>query len=474
MNIPKIILCVAPLTCFNAYARGDSPIDMAKMLDDSTLATEVIQDWHAVAGPSATRQKLVTICVGEVWPGQDYRIPVRMIVPADRKARGFHLTGGHGLQDMGRDVRPRGADLELLQGGVGLVHTIVQEPRTFGEAGLGDEMRRRFIKTLNPRYSIQYWAWPATLMRAVTVAYSEEEHFDEGKIAVTGSSKNGASPSAAIIQDKRMTALHATVSPIWESPLRLCDDTAWDELNEYNQEYAKNGIRTNHPFLGGTFGPIYNRQALEAGHSWEDIRDLALSQADHIFVARNLDELKTRNVDLYFHPGTHDFVAFDISWGGKHYPQIPIYLRANSGHGSQPHEHSERDEANKAAFLLQHFFDDAGTMLEPPEVRHKLTGGKLKVTVTFKPDSGDDSGRIWWMYDRGPDGSMAYIKEKFLVDQWKDMKRDGDGWTAEIVLEEDASRIDFFSNHGKTMKHKGQRYRTYISCPYTRIVTGDS
>ena len=122
-----------------------------------------------------------------------------MIVPADRKAKGFHLTGGHGLKDMARDVRPRDVDLMLLKGGVGLVHTIVQEPGSYGEAKFGDDMRRRFIRTLNPRYSIQYWGWPATLMRAITAAYSEKEHFERGKIAVTGSSKNGASPSAAII-----------------------------------------------------------------------------------------------------------------------------------------------------------------------------------------------------------------------------------------------------------------------------------
>ena len=46
--------------------------------------------------------------------------PVRMIVPADRKAKGFHLTGGHGLKDMVRDFRPRGVDEELLNGTVTL------------------------------------------------------------------------------------------------------------------------------------------------------------------------------------------------------------------------------------------------------------------------------------------------------------------------------------------------------------------
>ena len=471
MNISKIIPHVVLLIGVNAYANDDSPIDMAKMLDEGTLATEVIRDWHAVDGPCPTRQKHITVRVVELWPGQDYRIPVRMIVPANEKAKGFHLTGGHGLKDMDRDVRPRGVDEELLQGGVGLVHTIVQEPRTFGEAKLGQEMHDRFIKTLDPRYSIQYCIWPATLIRAVTAAYAETDYFETGKIAVTGSSKNGASPSVATIRDKRMTALHATVSPIWESPLRLCDKTAWDELNAYERIYAeKNRSRINHPFLGGMFGPIYNRLALDAEHSWEDLRKLANCQADHVFISRNLKQLNARNVDMYFHPGTHDFVAYDMAWGGKHYPQIPIYLRANSGHGSAPHPHSEKDEANKMVFLLQHFFDGAGRMLEPPTVTYETTGSRLTVVVKFKPGSGEDSGRIWWICDRGPDGSNVYLREKFPNDQWKDMKADGDKWIVEIDLKDGVSHVDFFSNHGKTLKYKGQQYRTYISSPYTRVV----
>jgi hypothetical protein len=469
MRIPKILYITLFIGVY-AYANDDPPIDMAEMLDEDTLAVEVIRDWHAVDGPCPTRQKYITICVGELWPGQDYRIPVRMIVPVDRKAKGFHLTGGHGLKDMDRDVRPRGVDEELLNGGVGLVHTIVQEPRSLGKAELGDEMRSRFTETLDPRYSIQYWGWPATLIRAVTAAYAETAHFERGKIAVTGGSKNGAAPSVAIICDKRMTALHATVSPIWESPLRLCDKTAWRALDACNEIYArKHGDRTNHAFLGGTFGPIYNRQALDAGHSWDDLVKLANSQADHIFISRNLEQLKSRNVDLYFHPGTHDFVAFDVAWGGKHYPQVPVYLRANAGHGSAPHPNSETDEANKAAFLLQHFFNGIGKMLEPPMSSHQIRDNRLTVSVKFKSGSGEDSGRIWWMYDRGPDGSKAYLRDKFPDDQWKDMTRDGDVWTAVIEMQDGASHIDFYSNHGKTLNYNGQRYRTYISSPYTRI-----
>ena len=480
----KMIASLALLLCAAAGAQegrpgkaDGSPLDMQKILDASTLAVEVLQDWHGVKGDCPTRQKLITIRVGELWPGQDYRIPVRMIVPADRKAKGFHLTGGHQLRELQRDARPRWVDVDLINGGIGLVHTIVQEPRQFGKAELAEAMYRRFIKTLDPHYSIQYWGWPATLMRAVTAAYADKEHFEAGKVAVSGGSKNGASPSVSILRDRRMTALHATVSPICDSPLRLCDRSAWDELNAYNKRYAREhnlnlGRVMNHRFLGGTFGPIYNKAALDAGHTWEELQQLANRLADHIFVSRNLEELKARGVDICFHPGTHDFVAFDVSWGGKNYPQIPVYLRVNSGHGKRRrHPAAERDEQNKSAFLLHHFFDGVEPLLEPPSVSYEVRGTKLRVTVQFKPGSGETSGRIWWMYGRGPDGSAAYISEMFPDDQWKEMKHDAQKkhWAVEIELEKGASHIDFFSNHGKTLHYKSQSYRTYISSPYTRV-----
>jgi hypothetical protein len=45
-------------------------------------------------------------------------------------------------------------------------------------------------------------------------------------------------------------------------------------------------------------------------------------------------------------------------------------------------------------------------------------------------------------------------------------------WVAEIELDSDAKRIDFFSNHRKTVQYGDQTYATYISAPYTRVETG--
>jgi len=479
LTILSIFICLAAQTQTKA---ASSLFDMHDMLDENTLNTKVLIDWHMVKGEVPTRQKLITIRVGALVPGKEYRVPVRMIVPADRKAEGFHLTGGHVPLQLQRDAPPRGVERELIKGGVGLVYTVVQVLSKSGQAELGEAAKERFIQTLDPKHSVQYWGWPAALMRAVTAAYAEKDHFKVGKVALSGGSKNGASPSVAIIHDKRMTALHASVSPIWDSPLRLCNQAAWNELRAYNQSYVKKirkenpqiktGRFLNHTFLGGTFGPVYNAQVLDAGHSWQDLEQLAHRMADHVFITRHLKALKAREVDLYFHPGTHDFVAFDMAWGGRHHPEVPVYLRANSGHGKKMgHPAKERNEQNKSAFLLEHFFEDVEPLLKSPSVKSGIKEHRLQVTVTFKAGFRVESGRIWWMYDRGPDGSAAYINELFPDDQWKDMKFDPEqnAWTIQIDLKPNTSHIDFFSNHRKTIKYRSEDYASYLSSPYKRV-----
>ena len=158
--------------------------NMAEMLDANTLKVKVLKDWHVVRGEVVTRQKLITIRVGELVPGKEYRVPVRMIVPADRKAEGFHLTGGHVPLQLQRDAPPMGVERELIKGGVGLVYTVVQVLSKSGQAELGEAAKERFVQTLDPKHSVQYWGWPAALMRAVTAAYAEKDHFKVGKIAV--------------------------------------------------------------------------------------------------------------------------------------------------------------------------------------------------------------------------------------------------------------------------------------------------
>ena len=469
-HLASQLCCLVFVLMLTSFAHAQQVFDMRAISDAGTLEMEVVQPWRIVNGPVVTRQKLVTINVGEIWAGQDYRVPVRMVVPANQRAQGFHLTGGNSPVSLQREVRLRGTNLELLKGGVGLVMTVVQEPGSYGKAELAGAAEARFAKTLNPHHKIQYWAWPATLMRAVTTAYTEADYFEEGKVAVTGASKNGASPSMAIIHDDRMTALHATVSPIWDSPLRLCDQKAWDQHLEAGGQQRG--------FSGGHFGPNFNQRALNAGQTWEDLQGFAEDISDQVFISRNLMDLRSRGVEMLFHPGTHDMVAYDMAWGGANHPSIPIYLGANSGHGKKGHQKIERDQQNKAALLLQHFFPDEFNekLLSPPAIETEVENDVLRVTVRFPPNAGEETGRIWWINNRGPDGSPRYLKELIPDENSKEMTRDMKKgvWTTEIKIDSSASRIDLFSNHRKTMKYRELIYPTYISSPYTRVELRDS
>ena len=67
-----------------------------------------------------------------------------------------------------------------------------------------------------------------------------------------------------------------------------------------------------------------------------------------------------------------------------------------------------------------------------------------------------------------------YLSEPIPAENFAEMildRRRG-VWVAEIELASDAKRIDFFSNHRKTVQYGDQTYATYISSPYTRVETG--
>lgn len=170
--------------------------------------------------------------------------------------------------------------------------------------------------------------------------------------------------------------------------------------------------------------------------------------------------------------GGQYFVCYDLQWGGKHHPDIPVYFKTNLGHGkNKPHSALETDESNLSAFLLQHFFEVQRRLLSPPEVTHKIADNTLEVTLRFDSDNPAESGRIWWMFDRGTDGSGAYLNKFFPDDQWLEMTADKENgiWTAEIPLTGSAKTIDFYSNHRKTIGYKGEDYPSYLSSAYRRI-----
>ena len=447
-----------------------------EILDESTLEIKTLQDWHVDDVTGATRQKLIEINVAELWPGQDYRIPVRMTVPLKGKAKGFRITGANSYEGLMEDSKPSEFEAKLLAGGVGIVQTVVKPLRQIpGKRNLQRQMMAMMQKERNPRYSI-VWIWSMTLMRATTAAYAEGDHFEKGKVAGSGSSKNGISPAVALINDERFTATCSDHAFAYYSPTRRGDREARAKAEEANKAFF-GAVKAGNIDLAPQRGKMYQRvmvgaessmdnMALKAGKSRDEMQTFANRLMSGVCVTENWDRLMERGVDILFQPGTHDYVAYDVLWGAQNHPQLPVYYQPNGGHSQTPHVATAKDEQNREAFLWNHFFG-GDSLLNPPTSDHKLEKDKLRVTVRFKEGPQPQSGRIWWIYDRAPAGSAPFLHVPIPEDQWADMKRDPKtgSWTATIPLKEGASRVDFFSNYG----HMANGYQQYLSSPYTRV-----
>ena len=445
-----------------------------EILEESTLETKVLEDWHPVG---ATRQKLIEINVTEWWPGQDYRIPVRLIVPLEGKAKGFSITGSNAYEGLMRGSTLSDFDTKLLANGVGIVKTHVKAFRHIpGKQGLEQKMMRQFMKDLNPRYTV-LWIWSMTLMRATTAAYAEDDYFEPGKVAGSGSSKNGISPAVALIHDERFTATCSNHAFAYYSPTRRADSEAMAKAVEANEAFFE-AAAAGEIDLDPNRAKFYQRVmvgsdlslgqiAQRMGKSREDLQRFAARLQPGVSVAENWDRLMKRGVDILFEPGTHDYVAYDILWGAQNHPQVPVYYQPNGGHDQTPHVATAMEEQNRDAFLWNHFFG-GDPLLSPPVSSHQVEEDKLSVRVNFKEGPEAESGRIWWIYDRAPEGSAPFLHEPIPEDQWADMERDPKtgSWTATIPLKEGASRIDFFSNHSKAVNG----YQQYLSSPYTRVI----
>ncbi|MFC1763502.1 hypothetical protein ACFL6U_15670 [Planctomycetota bacterium] len=446
-----------------------------EILDESTLDIKILKDWHVDEVTGTTRQKLIEINVAEWWPGQDYRIPVRMIVPLEGKAKGFSITGANPYEGLMEDSRPSDFQAKLLAGGVGIVKTHVKAFRHIpGKQGLEQKMQREFMKDMNPRYTI-VWIWSMTLMRATTAAYAETDYFEKGKVAGSGSSKNGISPAVALINDECFTATCSNHAFAYYSPTRRKDIEVMAKAAEANKaffEAVKAGDIDLDPQRAKLFQRVMVGKPERSQYPSLDTRPRdADSFRSSVTVTENWDRLMERGVDILFQPGTHDYVSFDILWGSQNHPQLPVYYKPNGGHSQTPHVATAKDEQNKDCFLWHHFFG-GDPLLKPPSSSHEVDKDKLNVSVSFNEGPQPISGRIWWIYDRAPAGSAPFLNVRIPEDQWMDMECDAEtgAWTATIPLKDGFERIDFFSNHGIEVNG----YKQYLSSPYTRVKLSSS
>ena len=94
----------------------------------------------------------------------------------------------------------------------------------------------------------------------------------------------------------------------------------------------------------------------------------------------------------------------------------------------------ERLDATKSTFILQHFLTEGKKMLLPPKVKYQKIGDALKIEISFSTGQQPESGRIFWMYDRPPEGTIAYIKEDFPVENFKEMIMSSDRRTFSVQV----------------------------------------
>lgn len=467
------------LNSAEATETTDPIFDTKEIRDESTLEIKTLQDWHVDEVTGSTRQKLIEINVAQWWPGQDYRIPVRMIVPLKAKAKGFHLTGANSYQELMEDTRISEFQGKLLEGGVGIVKTHVKAFRQIpGKRGLEQKMGRQFLEELNPRYTT-IWIWSMTLMRATTAAYADRDHFEIGKVVGSGSSKNGISPAVALINDERFTATCSNHAFAYGSPTRRNERAEIEKVKAASKAFFE-AVRAGDVELEAQRARWYqsvmvgsNRNmdaiALRAGKSMDKLNEMRSRFWPSVCVTENWDKLIKRGVDVLFQPGTNDYVAYDILWGAQNYPQLPVYYEPNGGHSQTPHGAAAKDNQNVEAFLWNHFFG-GDSLLKPPTSSYEVDQDKLSVRVRFDEGPQPTSGRIWWIYDRAPAGSAPFLHVQIPENQWMDMEHDAQTgtWTATLPLKSGYSRIDFFSNHGQVTNG----YKQYLSSPYTRVELG--
>ncbi len=145
-------------------------------------------------------------------------------------------------------------------------------------------------------------------------------------------------------------------------------------------------------------------------------------------------------------------------------PDLRQYIRPNAGHGRPGHPQSPADTRADDVFFAHHLFG-AAAGLEAPEVTTQIVGSTLNVTVVF-PDGGvPEDSRVFWMYDRAPDGSSWYLYDLFPEDNWDTMMGSGSTRTVSIPLEPGHQAIDVLTTH--TITIDGQS--APISAPYTRV-----
>jgi len=443
---------------------------MPTMTDTSTLDVVVVEDWHVDTIDGTTRQKLINIHVDDWWAGVEIRVPVRLIVPLTGSVNGFVITGS-GLSGTGEgDKAVPAAERVALDGGVGMVKTNITGLANYSELPSVATLRTRFLEEdLDYRYT-EIYLWSAIMMRSITAAF-DDDLFGPGPVIAYGSSKNGITPLISSIHDERITAVRSNHAFTTLSPIRAHDPAAVAEVAaadiDFDAARAAGLPQGDQPWKlydkGYRSNLAFFDLLLAAGWSEAEIQASSDRVADDLYVSENWAQLAARGVNYFSLPGSHDWVANDVPSTGTILPDLRTYIVPNGGHDRPGHPEAPDNTVNAAFFAEQLFGADGG--LETPDIATTVNGANLDVTVTF-PDGGvPEDSCIFWMYDRGPDGSSWYLYDLIPDDNWTIMAGTGSTWTATIPLESGRTSIDLITTHTVTVDSN----TIPISAPYTRV-----
>ena len=442
------------------------PFHMPTMTDTSTLDVVVLEDWHVDTVDGTTRQKLIDIHVDDWWEGVEIRVPVRLVVPLDGPARGFVINGSGLNDDPGSDQAITTSDRVALDSGAGVVTTRIKSLGYYPDLPPERVIRSRFGQTLDYRYS-EYYLWAAIMMRSITAAF-DEQLIQPGPVIAYGNSKNGMTPLIASIHDRRVTAVRSTHAFTTYTPIRAHDSEAIAAVDSANQEFA--AARAAGLPSGDQAWSYYGkgfRSLIDAagGIGWttEEILNAIDRVADDLYVSENWGALNARGVEIFSLPGSHDWVAYDVPGTGEALPGLRTYIVPNGGHARDGHPEAPSKDVDAAFFAEQ--LAGAGRGLETPEIATLIDGDMLEVTVTFREGGVPEESKVFWMYDRGPDGSAWYLYDLFPQDNWTSMSGSGGTWTATIPLEAGRASIDLVTTHTVTVDGRV----VPISAPYTRV-----
>ncbi|MDZ4851527.1 MAG: hypothetical protein SGI77_19730 [Pirellulaceae bacterium] len=478
--------------CFVAFSlslfaeSGVKPatIDIAAIQDASTLETKVLQEWQPVAKLKGVKQKLVEITVCEWWPGQKVRLPVTFCAPESSALCTNVIVGNMGLAS--KPAVPSGAMLELLtQHGVGVVlvgmGTIdAMEPK--GELHLG--MKQHLLDSKDARYT-PAWIWGMSDMRGLTAAIAESSVFQPKKVLATGGSKRGVGAAVCGIHDSRFTAIMPVVAPILGNPgSAYVRGSFLQKEDAMNIEFLNQISPGSNPLgLPATARQsleereerrldqaITIQQALAAGWTEEEMRQMNDEAWNLCKIAKHLDRVRNKGLEYFYHVGTNDNVCPSLMDLGRIHPEFPLYILPGGQHGGpttsgftlQTPTQPEADE-NFYAFARHHFFNDR-SIPPTPKVKSEFDAAtnKLKVTITVAPGQKITRQSLSWCENRHPPYTLAAE-----YDAWQSREIQASPTNTHIEwiqVPSSANSIDFISTHTSI----GNEIPFHFSSPYQR------